>query len=48
MTSTTDAVVRCAICGKDCPKERCITDSKGRTVHKECYREALIEGRESL
>jgi hypothetical protein len=39
----------CRICGKPCPPEvDCVTDSQGRPLHKECYREALIEGRESL
>jgi hypothetical protein len=38
----------CAICGKSCSLEECVTDAKGRAVHKECYRAALIEGREHL
>jgi hypothetical protein len=38
----------CPICGKPCPLEECVIDAKGRAVHKDCYRTALIEGRESL
>lgn len=38
----------CPICGKPCPLGDCVTNAKGRTVHRECYRAALIEGRESL
>jgi hypothetical protein len=42
------AAPTCHICGKPCPPEDCVTDSQGRTLHKKCYREALIEGQESL
>jgi hypothetical protein len=28
--------------------EDCVTDGKGRAVHKDCYRIAIIEGREVL
>lgn len=38
----------CPHCGKPCPLEDCVTDARGRAVHKECYREALIKGQESL
>jgi hypothetical protein len=33
----------CVICGKPCSLEECITDAKGRTVHKECYRTLLLK-----
>jgi hypothetical protein len=33
----------CAICGKPCSLEECITDAKGRTAHKECYRTLLLK-----
>jgi len=40
---------KCAMCGKPCqPHEDYVVDSQGRTVHKPCYRSALIEGRQSL
>jgi hypothetical protein len=36
------------LCDEPCPLEECVTDAKGRAVHRECYRRAIIEGRESL
>ena len=42
------AAPTCHICDKPCHPEDCVTDSQGRTLHKKCYREALIEGQESL
>ncbi len=44
----TRTVPVCSICGKSCPPDDCVADSKGNPVHRECYRAALIEGRESL
>jgi hypothetical protein len=38
----------CPICGKSCTLGECVTNARGLTVHRECYRAALIEGRESL
>jgi hypothetical protein len=38
----------CPICSKPCPAEDRVTDAQGRSVHKKCYRTALIEGRERL
>jgi hypothetical protein len=43
-----DVIPICPICGKPCPVEDCITDAQGRAVHRECYRTAIIDGRESL
>jgi hypothetical protein len=48
MPTEKDDTPTCHICGKPCPPEDCVTDSQGRPVHKKCYREALIEGQESL
>ncbi len=33
----------CAICGQPCKLEECVTDERGRAVHKECYRALLSE-----
>jgi hypothetical protein len=38
----------CPHCGKPRPLEDCVVDSQGRAAHKECYRLALIQGREKL
>jgi hypothetical protein len=38
----------CPLCGKPCHLEDCVTDAEGRAVHKDCYRSALISGREQL
>jgi hypothetical protein len=38
----------CALCGKHCPSEGCVTNAEGRAVHKDCYRLAIIEGRDVL
>lgn len=38
----------CHICGKPCPPEDRVTDVEGHSVHKKCYRTAVIEGRERL
>jgi hypothetical protein len=38
----------CPLCGEPCPLENCVTDSRGQAVHEECYRAAVIEGREEL
>lgn len=27
----------CSICGAPCALENCVTDDRGRAVHKECY-----------
>jgi hypothetical protein len=38
----------CPICDKPCSLEDSVTDAHGRAMHKECYRAALIEGRDLL
>jgi hypothetical protein len=38
----------CPVCFKPCPIGECVIDARGRSIHKNCYRAALIEGRESL
>jgi hypothetical protein len=38
----------CAICGKPCSLQDCVTDAAGKAVHKSCYREAIIRGSDSL
>jgi len=30
-------MTNCAICGKPCPLEGCVTDEEGRAVHAHCY-----------
>jgi hypothetical protein len=48
VAQTKDVIPIYPICGKPCPVEDCITDAQGRVVHRECYRAAIIDGRESL
>jgi hypothetical protein len=38
----------CPACGKPCPPEDCVNDSKGCSFHKKCYRDALVKGEEAL
>lgn len=38
----------CPVCFNPCRLEECVIDARGRAIHKNCYRTALIEGRESL
>jgi hypothetical protein len=33
---------QCAVCGKPCLPEDCVTNSDGRTMHKPCYRASRI------
>jgi hypothetical protein len=48
LVQTKDVIPICPIYGKPCPVEDCITDAQGCAVHRECYRPAIIDGRESL
>jgi hypothetical protein len=38
----------CPVCFNPCRLEECVTNPRGRAIHKGCYRTAIIEGRESL
>ncbi len=44
----TDASPVCPICGKPCSVGNRVTNAEGCTLHRECYRNALIEGWHSL
>ncbi len=48
MASEAPLLPICPYCQKPCPLEDCVTDARGRACHEECYRIALIEGRETL
>jgi hypothetical protein len=43
-----DTLPICPICGKPCPLEDCVVNSKGTAIHKECYRVALMSEKELL
>jgi len=42
MNPSTESPYLCVICGKPCSLEECLTDEKGRIVHKECYQTLLL------
>lgn len=48
MTPDTQTTPTCPICGKPCPQADCVKDAKGNYLHKQCYRDSLIQGRGSL
>jgi hypothetical protein len=47
-TSKTRTFPICPLCGKPCRSEDCVSDAEGRSVHKTCYRAALIGGQQHL
>jgi len=42
MNPSTESPHLCEICGEPCSLEECLTDEKGRIVHKECYQTLLL------
>jgi hypothetical protein len=42
MNPSTESPHLCVICGEPCSLEECLTDEKGRIVHKECYQTLLL------